>query len=204
MIIRSTIRLGSKGRDVEAWQKKIGFTPADGVFGPKTELATKDFQSSHGLDPDGVVGAKSWALVGESHASAGASAPSSTDPRSPACRAALRDADLAFPGRRRASDGIMGDAAHQARPSDHNKGLAVDITHDPASGADGELIALAAITDPRVTYVIWNRRIYSKARAAEGWRPYTGSSPHTHHVHVSVQAGAPSRDDGPWPWAPTP
>ncbi len=201
MITRSTIKVGSRGRDVEAWQKKIGVSPADGAFGPRTDLATHEFQEAHGLDPDGVVGAKSWALVGETHASAGPRAPAGVDPRSPACRAALRDADKAFPGRKRASDGIMGDAAHQARPSDHNKGLAVDITHDPSSGADGERIALAAITDPRVTYVIWNRRIYSRARAAEGWRLYTGSNPHTHHVHISVRPEARS-DDGPWPWAP--
>jgi hypothetical protein len=52
-----------------------------------------------------------------------------------------------------------------------------------------------------VTYVIWNREICSKEKAAEGWRPYSGSNPHTHHMHVSIQES--SRNDlSPWPWTP--
>lgn len=123
------------------------------------------------------------------------------DPRAPACVAALRDANARWPGRKKASDGIMGDAAHQKRPSDHNLGNAVDITHDPASGCDGQVIADLAIQDPRVTYVIWNAQIYNRARAAEGWRPYKGSNPHRHHVHISVRADARG-DASRWGWAP--
>ncbi len=37
-----------------------------------------------------------------------------------------------------------------------------------------------------VMYVIWNRQIFRMYRANEGWTPYTGSSPHTDHVHVSL------------------
>ena len=191
---RRTIRQGDRGPDVEAWQRAIG-VEVDGIFGPGTDAATRAYQAAARLDADGVVGAKSWAIVGEAHAST----TRARDLRSPACLAAIRDANAMWPNRHRASDGIMGDAAHQTRPSDHNKGLAVDITHDPENGADGNLIAAAAITDPRATYVIWNRRIYSRARAAEGWRPYTGSSPHTHHVHISVD-GQQRNDDSPWPW----
>jgi hypothetical protein len=94
----------------------------------------------------------------------------------------------------------MGDARHQARPSDHNLGNAVDITHDPASGCDGTLIASLAIQDSRVTYVIWNRRIYNRSRAAEGWRAYTGSNPHTHHCHISISTSA-RNDARAWAWA---
>lgn len=35
-------------------------------------------------------------------------------------------------------------------------------------------------------YVIWNHRIISADRKSEGWRPYSGASPHTDHVHVSI------------------
>jgi len=33
-------------------------------------------------------------------------------------------------------------------------------------------------------YVIWNKKIYSP-RISTSWRPYTGRSPHTDHVHFS-------------------
>ncbi len=36
-----------------------------------------------------------------------------------------------------------------------------------------------------IMYVIWNRRIWSAARAGEGWRPYSGASAHTDHAHIS-------------------
>ena len=117
----------------------------------------------------------------------------------PACRKALNDATRRWPNRDRRSDGIMGDARHQATKSDHNLGNAVDVTHDPSVGCDGALIAALAQRDPRVTYVIFNRRIWSKARAAEGWRPYHGVNPHNHHCHISIKAG--SRDDlRDWAW----
>jgi hypothetical protein len=118
----------------------------------------------------------------------------------PACRQALSDATRRWPNRKKASDGIMGDARHQARKSDHNLGNAVDITHDPASGCDGNLIASLAIRDSRVKYVIWNHRIYNRSRAAEGWRNYTGSNPHTKHCHISIRSDA-RNDTRPWAWA---
>ena len=118
---------------------------------------------------------------------------------SAACRKALADATARWPRRNRASDGIMGDARHQRRPSDHNLGNAVDITHDPSAGCSGGIIAALAIRDPRVTYVIWNRRIYNRSRAADGWRAYNGSNPHTHHCHISIRAGSRG-DDRAWAW----
>jgi len=118
----------------------------------------------------------------------------------PACRKALQDASKRWPSRDRENDGIIGDARHQKRKSDHNLGNAVDITHDPASGCDGALIAAFAIEDARVTYVIFNRRIYNRHRAADGWRAYHGENPHTHHCHISIDAN--KRDDvSPWGWS---
>jgi N-acetyl-anhydromuramyl-L-alanine amidase AmpD len=57
---RATIRRGSSGPDVEAWQRVIGAT-ADGIFGPGTEAKTKAWQAAHGLTADGIVGPASWA-----------------------------------------------------------------------------------------------------------------------------------------------
>jgi hypothetical protein len=100
----------------------------------------------------------------------------------------------------------MGDAAHQTRKSDHNDGNAFDLTNDPAHGVDCNVLSRQVINDGRVTYVIWNRQIYNRDRAGEGWRPYDGTNPHDHHMHVSIRST--SRDVlSAWPWsavAPSP
>jgi len=119
----------------------------------------------------------------------------------PACTRAIRDANSRWPSRKRASDGIMGDARHQKTKSDHNLGNAFDITHDPEVGCSGDVIAAAAIKDPRVKYVIWNRRIFNRQRGDTQFRPYKGKNPHTKHCHVSILAGSRT-DTRPWAWAP--
>lgn len=192
---RGTVKQGDRGDDVRALQRHLGLKN-DGIFGAKTGAAVEMAQRLAGLVADGVVGAKTWALWGEEWAPKPGRG---GDPRAPACVAALRDANGRWPSRKKASDGIMGDAAHQARPSDHNLGNAVDITHDPAAGCDGQSIAELAMKDDRVSYIIWNRQIWSPTRAAEGWRRYTGSNPHTLHVHISVHASKRD-DDKAWPW----
>lgn len=50
------IKLGDSGNEVKAWQELIGISPPDGAFGPLTDSLTKEWQSSHGIEPDGVVG----------------------------------------------------------------------------------------------------------------------------------------------------
>lgn len=113
---------------------------------------------------------------------------------------------IMYPKRSKASDGAIGDAAHASRSSDHNpwvrdRGVgvvtAIDVTHDPKSGCDGTKLAeaLRAAHDPRVKYVIWNRQIFSSTVSAWKWRPYTGTNPHNHHVHISVKADKQFYDD---------
>ena len=58
----TTLKLGSRGADVKTLQGYLGLAQ-DGSFGPKTEAAVKEFQSSHGLTPDGVGGQKTWSLL---------------------------------------------------------------------------------------------------------------------------------------------
>jgi hypothetical protein len=42
-----------------------------------------------------------------------------------------------------------------------------------------------------IQYMIWNGRIWGAYAAGSGWRKYTGSNPHTDHVHFSLSwAGA--------------
>ena len=53
------LKVGSKGDDVKKMQEKLGLV-ADGIFGPGTEKAVKDWQSVNGLSADGLVGPASW------------------------------------------------------------------------------------------------------------------------------------------------
>ncbi len=58
------LKNGSKGGDVKKLQEKLGLK-ADGLFGPGTEKAVKDWQSKNGLTPDGIITSanKSWNLI---------------------------------------------------------------------------------------------------------------------------------------------
>ncbi|WP_090073153.1 peptidase inhibitor family I36 protein [Lentzea flaviverrucosa] len=90
----------------------------------------------------------------------------------------------------------------QPSTSNHNTGNALDCTISNAIGsypseaqkAQGWKLSYwlqkyAAALDVR--YVIWQGKIWSVARASEGWRTYTGGSGvtggHYDHVHVSIQ-----------------
>ena len=57
-----TLKKGSKGEDVKVLQRALGITD-DGDFGPGTEKAVKEFQKSHELINDGVVGDKTWDAI---------------------------------------------------------------------------------------------------------------------------------------------
>ena len=122
----------------------------------------------------------------------------------------LRDqVNARAPRRNKASDGTIGDAAHCQRNSDHNPWVrdgsigvvtALDITHDPAGGCDANTIAEAirASRDSRVKYIIWNKRIANSAAIGGAepwqWRRYSGSNPHTRHIHISVKPDKASYD----------
>lgn len=111
------------------------------------------------------------------------------------------------PMRDKSSDGTIGDSSHKIRKSDHNPNAdgvvtAMDITHDQAHGLDagalGEMLRLSQ--DPRIKYVISNRRIFSSKKSPWQWRAYEGANAHTHHVHISVEDDRELYDDK-RPWA---
>ena len=62
-----TLRRGDTGADVETLQQKLvdlGWQlDVDGDFGPATQDAVEEFQSSAGLTMDGVVGPQTWAAL---------------------------------------------------------------------------------------------------------------------------------------------
>ena len=114
----------------------------------------------------------------------------------------------------------IGDSSHQESgryPSDgasdhnpcqcHDAVCAVDVMQ--GGGTDlqqlADHLADRAKTDRRISYVIWNRRICSgpdSSHPAGVWRSYSGSNPHTDHVHLSINHGPDRYDDtAPWGWA---
>ncbi len=98
-----------------------------------------------------------------------------------------------FPHRDTEDDGMLGDARHQARVSDHNPNAvgivtALDLTHDPRHGFNSYAFAdyLKEQNDARIKYLISNRRIWT-AQGSKGWQHYSGVNPHDCHVHISVR-----------------
>lgn len=114
------------------------------------------------------------------------------------CLLILRDqVDRAAPNRSKASDGTIGDEAHQGTDSAHNPDAenevdALDLTHDPASGADMAVLteSLRVSRDDRLYLVIFDERQFS-SYSKNGippftWRPYSGSNPHDRHAHIET------------------
>ncbi|MBO4204812.1 peptidoglycan-binding domain-containing protein [Micromonospora echinofusca] len=119
----------------------------------------------------------------------------------PVLRVLRDEIDRRWPHRDRTSDGWIGDAAHQARPSDHNPDpddRSVNALDVDVDGIDPLLVVRRAIAHPSTRYVIFDRTIWSRSR---GFAParYTGSNPHEKHLHVSV-SHTPALEDSTRGW----
>lgn len=105
--------------------------------------------------------------------------------------------DDCYGERDRRSDGWLGDAKHQGTKSDHNPALpdyivrALDVDSD-LSPHKSESVYLAnqirlyakREKPKRIAYIIHNHKIASPIFNWR-WRKYTGSNPHTSHIHIS-------------------
>lgn len=104
-----------------------------------------------------------------------------------------------YPGRDKATDGWIADAAHMAAgtsdhiPDEHGIVHAIDIDADLKPAAKdhtdahhlADMIRMDGKNGVRpIKYVIFAGRIAS-ARLGWRWRKYTGPNPHNHHIHVS-------------------
>lgn len=114
------------------------------------------------------------------------------------------EVNAVFPNRDKASDGTIGDAAHQASTSDHNPDSdgsvdAWDMDVDLKSGNDAaniEKLKAAFQAHPAARYWIHNRKI---ANRNNGWKreAYYGASAHTEHVHWNSE---PAHEDSTKSW----
>lgn len=83
--------------------------------------------------------------------------------------------------------------------SEHNDGRALDFMLSAAVPADAAVassfltwllktddagVAVANARRLGIMYVIWNRQMWQAVDPV--WRPYTGTSPHTDHIHISL------------------
>lgn len=108
----------------------------------------------------------------------------------------LRDqVDTWFPDRcTKSPEGWLGDSRHSTRKSDHNPDAdgwvrAIDInsrleSSDSLAPYLADQIRIAAKSDPRISYVIYNSKIAS-SKLGWRWRKYTGINPHKRHLHCS-------------------
>jgi hypothetical protein len=107
----------------------------------------------------------------------------------------------------------IGDESHQSGTSDHNPCdchsvvCAVDVMKDGGPNLDhlAEHIRQRVLAgDQRTKYLIYDHQIFSgqgQNYPPGQWRPYTGSNPHTDHVHLSVRHGPSLFDDSAsWGW----
>lgn len=116
----------------------------------------------------------------------------------PSAIAVLKQASAFWPKRSKASDGLLPSAAHQKQNpnSDHNLGLAVDLTHDPANGVDCKDIFNRLKSDLRVKYLIHAGRIYQDGHENN----YTGPNKHNHHLHISIKPDYANSDHNWFGW----
>lgn len=95
-----------------------------------------------------------------------------------------------FPDRDKSSDGWIGDAAHNARKSDHNPdysaGGVVRARDTDKDGIPVDALVQILIKDDRTQYVIWNGHIWSRTHGFTK-RVYTGDNKHTAHLHLSLR-----------------
>jgi len=58
--VRLVLKMGQRGQDVRILQELLRIEPVDGIFGKQTRDSVIKFQKTFGLQPDGIVGPRTW------------------------------------------------------------------------------------------------------------------------------------------------
>jgi len=101
----------------------------------------------------------------------------------------------AYPG----TTGSIGRSCDSGGSSEHHEGRALDwmVSADTQAELAEDLLAWLLAEDSYghghamarrlgVMYIIWNREVWRAYDPGQGWQPYSGSNPHTDHVHISM------------------
>ena len=155
-----TLRSGARGDSVSTLQRALNDRGAslrvDGVYGPATLQAVRDFQASSGLAVDGVAGRRTWSALGT--APAAREAPSSST-GTPVLRSGARGDDvrtlqkkLREHGATMTADGVFGGRTDRAvRAFQSSVGLRADgvvgaRTWRALNGSQGSAVPTASET----------------------------------------------------------
>ena len=103
-----TVAFGARGAEVTQIQARLALV-RDGFYGPITTAAVKDFQRANDLTVDGVVGAKTWAVL-------------NTTSAKPASQAGSQDSVI-----------VLGDEGALVRAVQKKLGLTPDGVFGPAT-----------------------------------------------------------------------
>jgi len=167
---------GSKGRQVELLQQALGNVVVDGVYGPETEEAVQQFQTSRGLAVDGIVGPlTSAALRGHTPARASVAdvseAASSTEGSAGSAVARLQSA------LHLTSDGDFGPETEAAiRRLQARHGLTVDGIVGPATWSVLGISSQETLNPPASAIVHSHRHHHHHASSGESASGSEGSA----------------------------
>lgn len=107
----------------------------------------------------------------------------------PAPKAVWKLVNTNFPKTRFLGIHVKRNVAGTKKPSSHSEGRALDIgllvkwPWEKEIGDSLFNLFIENATELGLHHVIWNRQIWSTTRG--GPRRYTGSSPHTDHIHIT-------------------
>lgn len=96
--------------------------------------------------------------------------------------------NITWPLRPRSWDGWIGDSSHQQRESDHNpnmRGIVDALDIDATGIIHVPTVIASALRHSACHYIIHRRRIMTSS-AQYMPRAYTGTNPHDHHIHFSI------------------